>query len=58
MQIRHDDMGKRFSPQQTLFSMPECCLFADLIDLLEKDAQPSEQYIFCLEKSKLLTILN
>lgn len=39
MQIRDHDIGKRFFPQETLFSMPECCLFADLIDHLEKEHQ-------------------
>jgi 5'-nucleotidase len=35
MQIHSDDIEKRYFPQQTLFSMPECCLYADIIDHLE-----------------------
>lgn len=36
MQIHADDIDKRFFPQQTLFSVPECCLYADIIDHLEQ----------------------
>jgi 5'-nucleotidase len=36
MHISADDIDKRFFPQQTLFSVPECCLYADVIDHLEK----------------------
>lgn len=35
LQIQSDDIGGRFKPQVTLFSTPECCLYADLIDHFE-----------------------
>ena len=36
LQIHSDEIGARFRALDTLFALPECCLFADLVDLLER----------------------
>eukprot|EP00744_Colponema_vietnamica_P003600 GILI01005491.1.p2 GENE.GILI01005491.1~~GILI01005491.1.p2 ORF type:complete len:552 (+),score=206.83 GILI01005491.1:56-1657(+) len=42
--VREDEIGKgqRFFSLDTLFAMPEACLYADVVELLEKDVPADE----------------